>query len=191
MNISVVEKLYLLLARKTVSRVALFATAILTVIMMRIDADLAGFGGKGVFYLQVAFTLSNFTEVLSSWRSGGVDLLGIMIWVNAVNAASYSVLFASATAFFADARRSITGDPVRRSDTALMLLPFAAAVFDWISNYLLHLIFSGGSLREEMVTAYSVLSTIKWVLVLLSLVILLKSYFSFRKTMKRYVPNVR
>ncbi|HNW27883.1 MAG TPA: hypothetical protein PKN50_05365 [Spirochaetota bacterium] len=191
MNISVVEKLYLLLARKTVSRVALFATAILTVIMMRIDAGLAGFGGKGAFYLQVAFTRSSFTEVLSSWRSGGVDLLGIMIGVNAVNALSYSVLFASATAFFAEARRSAAGAPVRRSDLVLMPLPFAAAVFDWISNYLLHMIFSGGSLREGLVMAYSILSSIKWGFVTLSLIALLKSYFSFRKAMKRDVPKER
>ena len=186
---SAIETIHILLARKMVSRVSLVVTAVVTVILMRIDADLAGFGGKGAFYLQAAFTRSNFTEVLSSWRSGGVDLLGRMIWWNVVNAAAYSVLFASFIAFLSEARRSITGETARLTDQALMLLPFAAAVFDWISNYLLHMIFSEGWLREGLVTAYSVLSSVKWAFVMLSLIIVLKSYFSFRKAMKRDMPQ--
>ena len=75
MRSSILEKLYKLLARKNVSRMSLFTSVIIAIVMMRIDAYLAGFGGKGAFYLQLAFTRSNFMEILSSWRSGGVDLL--------------------------------------------------------------------------------------------------------------------
>ncbi len=188
---STLEKLYRMMARKKVSRISLVITIIITIILMKIDTEVAGFGGKGAFYLQISFTKSNFAEILSSWRSGGVELLVNLLWLNYINAISYSILFASAIAFFAEERRNMVPEPVRLSTMAFMGIPFAAAIFDWISNTLLYLLFSGWSLKDELIMAFSLFSSMKWVLVVLSLAILLKNYFSFRKVMKGNISSAR
>ncbi len=189
MKSSILEKLHKLLSGTNISLISLFITVIITMVLMRIDAYLAGFGGKGAFYLQVAFTKSNFMEVLSSWRSGGVDLLIGLIWLNYIYAVSYAVLFASAMAFFSAARRKLIPALISRFDLVTVVLPFAAALFDWISNTMLYLLFTGRSLKEELIMASSILSSMKWALVVLSLAIILKSYFSFRKAMKGGAPT--
>jgi hypothetical protein len=183
------EKLYSLLARKNVSRISLVTTVVITIVLMRIDAELAGFRGMGIFYIQVAFTKSNFTTILSSWRSGGVDLLMSMLWLYYINAASYAVLFASAAAYFSTEGKKIVVEPVRVPELVNIVIPFAAAALDWISNTLLYLIFSGWYLMEVMIIVSSVLSSMKWAFIVLSLALILRNYFSFRKAMKKNVPG--
>ncbi|MBP7734672.1 MAG: hypothetical protein KA369_01740 [Spirochaetes bacterium] len=178
------ERLYELLSGKRVALVFLFITAVMTVVMLRIDAELAGFGGRGLLYLQLAFTTSNFTGILSSWKSGGVDLLLSSLWLYFIHAASYAVLLASALAYFSSARGAIVGGDIRFSDRIVCLLPFGAAVVDFIGITLIYSLFTGRELSAAMVMALSVVASLKWGSLGLCLILVLKSYFSFRKAMK-------
>ena len=183
------EKLYDLLARKRVVVSFLFITAVMTVVLLRIDAELAGFGGKGLLYLQLAFTMTNFTGILASWKSGGVDLLLNSLWLYYIHAASYAVLLASALAFFSSARRAIAAGGTGFSDLIISLFPFSAAVIDLIGITLIHGLFTGGDLNAAMIMALSILTSLKWCLIGLCLILVLKSYFSFRKAMKNPAPK--
>jgi len=183
------EKLYDLLARKRVVVSFLFITAVMTVVLLRIDAELAGFGGKGLLYLQLAFTMTNFTGILASWKSGGVDLLLNSLWLYYIHAASYAVLLASALAFFSSARRAIAAGGTGFSDLIISLFPFSAAVIDLIGITLIHGLFTGRDLNAAMIMALSILTSLKWCLIGLCLILVLKSYFSFRKAMKNPAPK--
>ncbi len=186
---SPVEKVYIWMARKYVCLTAFFSTVVLAIIIMKIDAGLAGFGGRGIMYLQTAFTRNEFMEVLSAWRSGGVDIFLSTLWINYIYAASYAVLFASSQAYFTMARIKAGPEPVRVSDLVFFILPFVAAIFDWIAVALLQLLFSGRNLSEDLILAMSVTATVKWALIVACLILLLRSYFSFRKVMKKRAPE--
>ncbi len=189
MSHAAAEKLYEVLARKRVALVFLFITAVMTVVLLRIDAELTGFGGKGLLYLQLAFTMENFTGILASWKSGGVDLLLNTIWLYYIHAASYAVLLASALAYFSSARGAIVAGGIRFSDRIVCLLPFGAAIVDSIGITLIHALFTGRDLNAAMIMALSVLTSLKWSLIGLCLILVLKSYFSFRKVMKNIAPK--
>ena len=186
---SIIEKSYLLLARRNVALVSLFIMVITTIIMMRIDTDLAGFGGKGFFYLQVAFTRSNVASVLSSWKSGGVDMLMGFLWLYYINAVSYAFLFSSAAAYFSSQGKGDYAGPLRMLELAGLVIPFAAALLDWISNTLVYLIFSGRHLMEEMIMASSLIAAIKWAMIAASLILVLRGYFTYRKSVKKGVSR--
>jgi hypothetical protein len=189
MSNNAVERFYGLLAQKRVALLFLFITAVMTIAILRIDAELAGFGGKGLLYLQLAFTTGNFAGVLSSWKSGGVDLLLNSLWLYYIYAASYAVLFASALAFFSSARRAIVADGTGPSYRIICMLPFVTAVIDAIGITMLHALFTGRDLSVAMIMALSVFTSLKWGLMALCLILVLKSYFSFRKAMKSPDPK--
>src|SRR5512136_2835985 len=115
MKKSPVEKLYVRMAQKNVCLVLLCITVVLVLFIMKIDAGLAGFGGKGMLYLQTAFTSKEFMAVLSGWRTSGVGIFLSTLWINYIYAVSYALLFASSTAYFSMARRNIEPEPIRTS----------------------------------------------------------------------------
>lgn len=177
-------QLYAAVARKNLTIISFFITVVITIILMRIDAELAGMGGKGVFYLQMAFTKNTFIDIVSSWRSGGLDLLAGTLWLSYIYAASYAFLFASATAYFSLLRKHDDAGAVATSDRVIFIVPWCAALLDWTVITLWWVLFSGRSLSEEIIFAASAAAAGKWILIAASLILLLRNYFAFRKQMK-------
>lgn len=184
------KKVFVAAARKNVCLPALFITALLTLLMWKIDMSLSGTGGRGAMYLHLAFTETNFKDILSSWRSGGVDVMLNAAWLYFLYPASCAVLFSSAIAFFTRLRRG-DDDPASTADLVFFSLPLAGCAAGWAAQVLLLLIFRSGAVSAPLILAESVAASVSWALFVLSLVLILRSYFLFRKSQKGSSPRNR
>jgi len=170
-------------ARKNVCIAAFVATAVLTLFLWKIDALLAGAGGRGYIYLQLAFTRGTFENILSFWRSGSVDVLQTIQWVYFLYPASCAVLFSSSIAFFTQLRRG--GEQITMADLVIFSLPIAGMIAGWAAQIMIAMIFKGVALSAPLIMAESVAAALSWAIFAISLVYLLRSYFLFRKEQKR------
>jgi hypothetical protein len=185
MNHRWAERLYLTFAKKNFCLAAFAAAVLLTALVWKIDIALAGTGGRGVLHLQLAFTKSTFEEIMSSWRSGGVDLLMNARWLYLFYPVVCAILFSSAQAFFSSLRKGEGPHTVSPQDFVFYSLPLAGGVAGCAAQILLILIFRSGSLSEKLVMAESIMASVSWALFIVSLVLVLRSYFLFRKKIKR------
>jgi hypothetical protein len=176
----IIKKLYLLAGRKNICLVSLFATVLFAMILWKIDVETGGDIGASIG-LQLAFTRSTFELLLLSWKSGGVSLLMDTIWINFIYAVSYALLLSSVPAYFARQRSGFDADAIPVKELVFFLVPAAAGACDWIVQVMLILIFGARALSGPMIAALSVAGAAKWILIVLSLVLVLRSYFSARK----------
>ncbi len=85
--------------------------------------------------LQLAFTKARFTKVLRAWHKGRGSA-AIPMFRKSVKQLDFlfPIIYA---VFFASAIATITSSPIRKPEQVelmLFLLPFLAAIFDWIEN---------------------------------------------------------
>jgi hypothetical protein len=179
------ERLYLTFAKKKFCLAAFAAAVLLTALVWKIDIALAGMGGRGVLHLQLAFTKSSFEEIISAWRSGGVDLLMDARWLYLFYPIVCAILFSSAQAFFSSLRREGGPYTVSPLDFVFFSLPLAGGMAGCAAQILLLQIFSSDSLSENIVMTASIAASVTWALFIVSLVLVLRSYFLFRKNKKR------
>ncbi|MBN1495842.1 MAG: hypothetical protein JXA07_03680 [Spirochaetes bacterium] len=171
-------------ARKNVCISAFAATAVLTLFLWKIDALLAGAGGRGYIHLQLAFTRGTFENILSFWRSGSVDVLKTIQWVYFLYSASCAVLFSSSIAFFTQLRRG-GGEQITVADLVIFSLPIAGMITGWAAQIMIVMIFNGAALSAPLIMAESIAAALSWAIFVISLIFLLRSYFLFRKEQKR------
>ncbi len=183
MEKSALRSVYRASARKSVCLAALVCVALLTLITWKIDAALAGAGGEGVLRLQLSFTEGTFGAILSSWRSGGVDLMMNTLWLHCIYYAACGVLFSSAMAYFSLLGRGEDW-PIGMADLVCFSLPAAGAAAGWVALFLLARIFRGDAASGRLICAESVAASLSWAFFLVSLVLVLRSYFLFRKRQK-------
>jgi hypothetical protein len=143
----------------------------------------AGPSGMGVSYLQLSFSKESFLRVISLWGEFGVDLFLKTIWIDYIYPVTYSLLIAGGLAI-TEFKLAENGKIFSRASQRLYLLPFPAAVFDMIENSLHVYILVNRFYNEYIILAASIISSIKWFLIIVSLLIFLKRYFAFRKIMK-------
>jgi hypothetical protein len=171
---------YLFLAKKTVTLVSLVITAVLTIVLWKIEAMVEP-SGRGMTGLQLAFTAEQARALLSTWSDGGAGLYLSTAWLYYLYAASSAVLLASAPAYFAGQRSGFDPRAVPALDVLFSMVPFAACLSDWAVQSMMLAFVSGAGAGDSLVRALSITSIAKWVLLAFCLIILLRSYFTTRK----------
>ncbi|MBN2159000.1 MAG: hypothetical protein JW807_06365 [Spirochaetes bacterium] len=156
----------------------------MTLLLWRIDGELTGSSGVSSVYLQLAFSKARFENILASWRSGGLELFINTLWLNFLYAVSYSFLLTSVTLYFSRLVTPADTDSISGKDLVIASLPFAAGGCDWILHALYLVIFIGGCKDEALICAISAAAVLKWFLAVISVILLLRSYFAVRKEMK-------
>jgi hypothetical protein len=173
------DPLHLLASRKIII-ISLAATALLGLILARIDTAMAGEGGPGVVYLQLAFTRANFEMVLASWGKKGIELFLDTLWIDFLYPLAYATLFASAQAMLLFRKRDHVDD-ITSWDRFWLLVPVVAALFDYMENILHYLILSFHLFNGYWIQAASGFALCKWTLLAITLMRILQLAFSRRK----------
>ncbi len=173
------DPFYTLASRKTVF-FSLAATAILGLILARIDTAMAGEGGSGVVYLQFAFTRSNFEMVLASWGKKGIDLFLKTLWIDFLYPLAYALLFASAQALLLFRKRGKDYSPASW-DYFWLLVPAVAALFDYLENIFHYLILTFHLFSGYWIQIASGFALCKWTLLAITLMRILQIAFTRRK----------
>ena len=153
---------------------------VLLFILVLFPAASQKYSGKSdphIIKLQLAFTKPRFTNVLLAWYEsrGSAAIPEFRKSVKQLDFI-FPIVYA---VFFSSFIASLTSGSLEEPDQnayLLFLLPFAAALFDWIEN-LLHLRLLKGvdtrmeieSLSQIQILAASIAASLKWALVLISL----------------------
>ncbi len=177
------EKFKLFLTNKSVLIFSVVSSLVLTLILIKIDNMAAGPSGMGVSYLQLSFTKENFLRIISLWGDYGVELFLTTIWIDYIYPVTYSLLIAGGMAI-SEFKLEENGKIFSRFGQKLFILPFFAAVSDMIENSLHVYILVNRFYNEYIILAASIAASVKWFLIIISLMIFLKRYFAFRKIMK-------
>jgi hypothetical protein len=146
------------LARWWIAAVFGNLTVIFFIIFGVIGPDLPD-GAPGVVDLQLAFSKSEFSRIIDLWGPAAVDQFKDTMWLDYVFPPVYAIFFASALA-------TLTYDPERYPGwivRGLFVLPFIAAICDWIENSLhLVILHDPASLPAALILLASVAAAIKW-----------------------------
>ena len=180
------EKFKLFLTNKIVLIFSVASSLVLTLILIKIDNMTAGPSGMGVSYLQLSFTKESFLRIISLWGDYGVELFLKTIWIDYIYPVAYSFLIAGGMVI-AEFKLLENGKTFSKLEQQLFILPFLAAVFDMIENSFHIYILANRFYNEYIILAASITASIKWFLIIISLLIFLKRYFAFRKIMKSEV----
>jgi hypothetical protein len=178
---------YLFLSQKPVTIISMCVTAVLTIVLWKLEAVIEP-SGSGIIGLQLAFTVEQARTILLSWRDGGADLFLRMFWLYYLNAVSTMVLLASAPGFFARQRSGFDPGAVPSRDVLFCLVPCAACLCDWAVQSMMAAILSGAGTGAMLTGALTVTAVVKWVLLAFCLVILMRSYFATRKEKRQARP---
>jgi len=172
------------LAQKKVVIFSLAVTAVLILIINRIDSRLSGSGGLEILFLQIAFTSKDFDTVLASWGTGGIDYYVQTIWIDYLYALSAAFLLSSATAYFRVQTRLLGGESVRKRDGLIFILPLVYALLEMAENTLHIFIIVTNIFREPAVLVSSLVSILKYIFLLLGIGVMMRHYFKFREMIK-------
>ncbi len=119
----------------------------------------------GIIPMELAFTKGKLVQILNSWGKALNTYLKIM-WIDYLYALAYGVFLAG---LFSMVSRE-QGKPPGRGKILFFSLPFLAGVLDWVENTL-HLALLPGyrSLSAPTVFALSLISLVKWLAALVSI----------------------
>jgi len=174
-----VNRIYLFLSEGRVVLFSLFITAVLSIILIKVDSVISGPEGMGVVYLQFAFIREYFEGVLLSWGKSGVDFYLNTIWIDFIYPLFYALLLSSARIYFVQKikKNEIAG----AGEIFFMILPFIAAVFDYAENILHIVILSQRNYSDLLIMSASIAALFKWFILVVCLLAFLIKYKSFRK----------
>jgi len=171
------------ITKKSVLIVAAVLTVLLTLVLTRIEQEISGPSGAGIVYLELAFSREIFMRIISLWGEYGANLFIKTIWIDYIYPIAYSFLIAGGLAI-TEFKMTGAGKVFSNITQKIYLLPFLAAIFDFIENSILIYIVVNSFFNEYIILASSIISSIKWFLIIFSLAVFLKRYFAFRKIMK-------
>lgn len=143
------------------------ATLLLTVIMIVVFAPLGEKGGIEIVLLQFSFTPDRFFKIVQRWGNEGVALFRSRMWLDYLYPAAYSLLLA--------------GFLFRKTGSrSLVLIPFAAGLFDFFENSLHLNLLSHPDVYFQLppssllfVLLASLLASAKWLCILFSLAVII------------------
>jgi hypothetical protein len=185
MNIAI--RIYLRLSQKLVVLISLCTTAVMTVAIWRLEAAIDP-SDSGMVGLQLAGTIEGARAILSSWRDGGADLFLRTAWLYYLYAVSSAVLLASAPGFFARQRNGFNPSAIPARDALFCMVPFAVCLADWAVQSMMVTFISGVNTSISLISALAAAAVVKWILLALCLLVLLRSYFATRKEKRRVRP---
>lgn len=127
-----VDKLYKYEYRGSLALIGLVLFVLFSVFFMVIDPMFRAAGDPSLMDLQLAFSAQRFHEIIVSWNksvNGGTEIykLGIIL-LDYI----YPVIYATMLAFAYAAARG--NDNPGRLDRLVFIIPFAAAIFDYVEN---------------------------------------------------------
>ena len=138
-------------------------------------------GRSHVIGLQLAFQKSEGLKFLEAWGDTGKKHFLDTLWIDFVFPAGYSLLLASLLA------RSIYSLHLPEWMRIIVILPFAAALLDFIENILEFMFVSKpDSFSEYMFFMHSIIASLKWTLALFTISFLTVSslYYRFKSSQK-------
>ena len=145
---SVVEKIKHSPSNKIVGIVTLIA-AVLSIIvsslMRPVETELMSTTGYGVIELEFAWTVEQIDTIFDIWNEAGSDLISKELSVTLIDMVflvAYSFALAGLTLFLT---RKIFLEPIKSWGYRITILPFVAAIFDFIENMNLILMLSSPS----------------------------------------------
>ena len=180
-NNIIINKFYNIITNKKVLIVSFIATTILTLILNRIESLFAGENGAGNLMLQLAFSKENFEIIIASWGLVGVNLFLKSMWIDFLYVISYTTLFLSAPVYFHNLRNKKISKN-EQYNLKLFLIPLAEGFFDIIENVFQIIIITQRMFFNEIIFVSSIVSSVKWLLFIVSLGIILMKYFEMRKS---------
>ena len=175
------DRIYMAFTGRQAILISVAATTLLTIVLNRIDTMMAGPDGMGVAYLQLSFSREYFETVIASWGPGRVDIFLRTIWIDFLYPPAYAFLLSSAPAFFTAKKSGFSAESIVTADRIFLVLPFAAALFDYTENILHIIILKKHLFNSWIIFAASSAASIKWLLIIVCLGFFLKRYFEVRK----------
>ncbi|MCP4131570.1 MAG: hypothetical protein GY754_11380 [bacterium] len=176
-----ITRLYLFLTQFRIVIPALILTSALILVTTKLEARITGSQGMGLVYLQLSFNSLNFQGVIVSWGKSGVDFFLKVIWVYFAYPLAYAFLLSAAPGYFFRKMKSFDPAAIPKADLWFIVVPFGAALFDFIVCSLFYVILSQRDFSKTLVTAASIAALIKWILLAVSMAWFLRKYFQFRK----------
>jgi len=158
------------MARAPVVWVSLFLTVLAFVAFAALDRGRLP-GTPGVVALELAFSADAFRNIIAQWGAAGVQAYRVStLYIDSWFPIAYSLLLASLIALLA----ARSGRTPSRLQLTCFVLPFIAALLDWIENTL-HLILlrDPRHISTPVVFIASVAAAIKWGLIALSVLVII------------------
>lgn len=178
---SIAVRFVTILSGKNVFVASAVCSALIFLILTRIDQMIAGNTNPGIVYLQFSFTSAGFKDILSSWGESGIDLYLGTLWLDFLFLISYSFFLASGSAFFTLKRKSVS--ETSRKEIFFILIPFCAGFADVVENIIHIYLISQRFFYGGLIFISALISSLKWTFAFLSMGFLLRSYFKMRKEM--------
>jgi len=137
-------------------------------------------GTPGIIQLELAFSEDRFGSIVGQWsQAGTLQVQQRNLWIDLLFPFAYAPFLSSPLAWVA--RRSC-GEP-STSLLALLTLPFAAGLLDWIENaFLLLLLRDVTSFAAPLVVLASAVSLAKWMLILVTVLAII--YYILRRALE-------
>ncbi|GLS90196.1 hypothetical protein GCM10007916_12630 [Psychromonas marina] len=138
-----------------------------SIVMFFINPQIDGINGMGVIKLQLSFDKDIGIEIIESWGESGIAHFKRWIFVDYIYAASYSAFFASLLSLLIVQK----GKTKSLKYTWVVVLAFAACVFDWVENTMeLLFLYNPSAFPDSLFFLHSVIAALKWAAVPIAVV---------------------
>ena len=146
------------------------AVFLLMSILSKIDREATGGGANGILGLQFAFTPEAAGTIIRLWGAEGASRIRDTLWIDYIYPPFYAAFLASTVAYFSTIWKMFT----QFARYTLILLPFLAAILDYVENTLQLIILAQfPKVSGILILAASIAATVKWLIIGWSILVIL------------------
>ena len=148
---------------------------LITVFFIILGTSINPGNAPGVVDLQLSFSKDSFSNIINQWGPEITQFFKFCLWIDFLYAFLYALFLSSLIAYLS----LKLNKKLSKTDQFFFFLPIIAGINDWIENSL-HLIVLRDmkDFSENLIFAASVFASVKWSLVLLSILFIL--YYLFK-----------
>jgi hypothetical protein len=170
-----------ILSKKIILIFSIILTIIMFIIVVFIVSPMMDGGdGTGVVKLQLSFQKVEGIKIVESWGQLGISNFNKWIFTDYIYAFAYSLLFATILARLIKKRKLINSNI-----KYLVLLPFVAGLLDMTENTMeLFFINNQTSFSNSLFYLHSLVSTVKFLLIAISLILIIVLWLKKKKIYK-------
>lgn len=155
-----------LLQHKHATRITAITTLVLFAALLVIDSHIAPITHRGVIFHQLSFTSVRALAILAEWGTAGKDLYLKTVWIDYLLPLSFASFFSAVMLRYLDSNNR----GLSTQQAFCLVVPFFAAFFDYVENaYQVVQVLHGDTLPEWVFLGTSIISVIKWALILTSI----------------------
>lgn len=186
------NKIYKILSSGMVATLSVVVTSFTALYLASLDEKI-GYGGNGVFYIQIAFTAESFSAVLQSWGAISRILLMKYLYTDTIFTVLCAICFPAVMALLFTQYQEIVkkinaeddiGHKQYKARNIIIFFAPASVIFSMIGNGMIYLMVTSGSVNGLFTVIGATAQCFRIGLLFVSLGFILYILFKRRKYIK-------